>query len=99
MAYCSDDAPFPYVWPKRKASSGKGHYLTLTDFKKDAPVFESKMDQSIFKSSDGLKKLVSLTGITFFACEDSSTTIPGAAAAAPAAAQPSMNMPSYQNAG
>jgi hypothetical protein len=74
--------------------------MTLTDFQKGAPVFESKMDQSLFKSSDGLKKILSLTGITFFACEDSSAITAGvAAAAAPAAAQPSMNMPSNQNLG
>jgi hypothetical protein len=44
--------------------------MTLTDFKDNAPVFESKMDQNLFKSSDGLNKFLSMTGITYFACED-----------------------------
>jgi hypothetical protein len=72
--------------------------MTLTEIKSNVPVFESKLDQSLFKSSDGLKALLSLTGITFFACEDSATTT-AAAAGAPAAALPSMNVPSYNNLG
>lgn len=86
MAYCSDDAPFPHVWTRNNAFSGKRQYSVLAEVKSNDLVFASKMDQTSFKDSDGSKAALSMSGVTFFACEE----IPAPAApAAPAAAEPS----------
>lgn len=68
MAYCSDDAPFPHIWSK-SAFSGKGQYMVLTEVKNGVPVFATRMDQLLFKPSDGIKSALSLSSITYFACE------------------------------